>query len=130
MIAKDYVQHQLESAVLPALATFVKNNHHKVKQQVIKGEFFTQMRRHLPEIAGTKAQYGITLENVDIVGVNRDGDIVSLGFSCKAHNRYSRVKETVELLNSLLDSASFDYSKSILGHNLDRITDSLRYAQS
>jgi len=129
MLAEDYIQHTFETEILPALFRFVKKFHTQVEQKVIQGEFFTLIRRHLPDLTKEKATYSISLKNIDIIGVSRDGDIISIGFSKGDFCRYSRTHETVDTLNKILKSSNMDYSKSILGHNLDLITESLRYIQ-
>tara|TARA_R110000851_G_scaffold315229_5_gene477602 strand:- start:4778 stop:5170 length:393 start_codon:yes stop_codon:yes gene_type:complete len=129
MLAKDYIQSILEEHILPNLARFVKKHHTTVDQKVIQGEFFTLIRRHLSDLTNEKASYSINLANIDIIGINREGTIISIGFTMGPFNRYSRAQDTIELLNDLLDKSDFDYSKSILAHNLTGITDSLRYAQ-
>lgn len=127
MISKEHIKKMLETQILPSLSSFIKENYFKVDQKVLKGEFYTQMRRHLKELTDEKSSYKITINHFDPIGVDRQGNIISIGFSSVCHDRHSRTKEIIDLLNEVLDESSFNFSDYILAHKLDKIIDSLRY---
>lgn len=128
MLDVKYIQSKFDTEIIPSLVKFVQLNHIKVEQNVIQGEFFTLIRRHLPEITKEKASYSISLINIDLIGVNRDGKIVSIGFSTGSYNRYKQLEETVDTLNEVLKKSVFE-NISMLSFNLDRIINSVHYAQ-
>jgi hypothetical protein len=130
MTSRKHMQETLEQYIIPNFVIFVKKNHDKVEEKVLRGEFFTLFRRYLPELTNQKSSYRISLSNINYIGVSKDGNIISVSFSSSIHDRHSRIGEVVDMLNAILDSTSFDHSPEIVAFKLDRLMDSIRYINS
>tara|TARA_R110000822_G_scaffold152112_9_gene291389 strand:+ start:7296 stop:7673 length:378 start_codon:yes stop_codon:yes gene_type:complete len=119
-----------ETNILPNLVNFIKKNYNNIEQKTIQGEFFTLIRRHTPDLVKPKANYSIGLENIDHIGIDREGNIITIGFS-NTHFGYNGAakKDIIKELNDILKSIEFKFNGIILSHKLDSITDSLKFSQ-
>lgn len=92
------------------------NNH----QQLIKGEAYTLIRRHLPELV-TGSGETINIRNIQDVKYNYNtGEIISFSF-CKSYSSSDLVPE----LNQILDELNLNYSNINLSISLENITNKI-----
>lgn len=116
------IQHVLENTILPEITLFVwtRRNDISTTHNIVKGEFFTLLRRHLPSLINYShgCTHQITKHNIDKIYI-RNGTIQYLTFIKNYNGTYD--SKTIDQLNDILDNIKFNFSDSIFKSSINKI---------
>ena len=121
---KEYIKEVFNEQILPKFCIYIHNNHYSLDEKELRGELFTKIRRHLPELTNPTT-YGLTQNNIDYLGVNKDGIIVSLNFNVGYQSRQNGIREVVEVLNEIIKKLNFDYKQHLLNINMSTVVEKM-----
>lgn len=114
---KEHITKVFEVDILPAFCSFISKNYYNLEENAMRGELFTKIRRHLPELTNPST-YNLGPTNIDYIGVSKEGVITTLGFNEHYYGNKSGLKKVVEVLNSIISEINFDFEKYILDYNM------------
>ena len=121
------IERIFETEIIPSFTNYVAKHYYKLSEDQLKGELFTQIRRHIPELVEKKnsrgqAEYAITIKNIDRIAMTRQGEIIGIAF-CTYRNVLSNQahRHIIDILNKIMSNIIINVSKAYFKHKLDKI---------
>lgn len=127
MINWQRVKEGMMNDILPSLGKFIWKNksNPNVTPDVIKGEFYTLIRRHLKELTlPHNGDSSISVHNIDNIIIT-DGIIVYIAFLKSYSGTYN--EKLIENLNDSLEGIDYNFSKHIFESSINDIIDEIKY---
>lgn len=104
--------------VLLDLANYIYKYRIVQDKKQIKGEFFTMLRRHLPQLVNVSRHNAITTKNIEDIHYDLNtGELLYLRFI--SNYGACTCKETIKMLNDLISELNIDFKKYSFEKSID-----------
>jgi hypothetical protein len=121
ILQEELIKKTLPNIIKSLCIYAINNKSQKNIEDLLVGELFTLIRRHLPHLCSTT--YNFSKYNIDRIYINYDtGELLYINFSVNYRFRGCYKPELIECLNNIIEEIDPNYSNLNFSAQLNNIT--------